>query len=147
MKNNDERILKLLEDIKLKEEKIAKYKKFEPKTNCMLILDKETININTVNKENLKLLACKLASLYQGECYLIQSGYLKLDTSYSIINGFKIQTWIEDICNKIESIEIKEEKAKLKQMKSKLENMVSDDKKVEMELDLFEIMLKNRVYK
>lgn len=136
MKNNDERILKLLE------EKIEKYKRFEPKTNCMLILDKETININTVSKDNLKLLACKLASLYQGECYLVQSGYLNLDSSYSTINGFKIETWINDICNKIKSIEIKEEKSKLKQMKSKLENMVSDDKKVEMELDLFENMLK-----
>lgn len=142
MKNNDERILKLLEQIKLKEEKIEKYKKFEPKTNCMLILDKETLNINTLDKYSLKLLACKIASLHNGESYLFQSGLFDLETELTTINGFELKVWLIDISNKLKSIEIKEEKLKLNQMKSKLENMVSDDKKVEMELDLFENMLK-----
>lgn len=142
MKNNDERILKLLNEIKLKEGKIESYKKEDYRTNCMLILDKETININTISKNDLKILACKIASLYQGESYLFQSGQFDLRGDLTTINGFNLKEWIFDICERINFLEIKEEKAKLKQMKSKLENMVSDDKKVEMELDLFENMLK-----
>lgn len=141
MHNNDKKVIDLMEQIKNKKKEIAECK-FIPETNCIIKIDKETININVLSKEELMLLACKLANIKQGQSYLIQSGYLDVRSERIEISGYDIIKWLNDISRKIKYIEIKEEKTKLLGMEKRLEDLLSSDKKIEMELNEIENVLK-----
>ena len=51
------------------------------------------------------------------------------------ISGYNISEWIEDIKNKLEALTVKQEETKLRQMEIRLTQLLSEDKKVELELE------------
>lgn len=59
------------------------------------------------------------------------------------ISGFNLQDWIEDIKSRIDILSRKEEERSLKVMEDKLHKLLSENKKVELELDEIESILKN----
>ena len=52
-----------------------------------------------------------------------------------VVSGFNIWEWIIDIKSKLEFVSRKEEENKLKVMESKLHQLLSNEKKVELEID------------
>lgn len=132
---NDEKILLLKKQISEKREKIDGIKRFTPITNCMLILSGESHNINTLTKDQLILIL------------VVLTGYKNSATELGLleewkISGYNINLWIEDIKAKLEVLSRKEEEKKLKLMEDKLSQMLSNEKKIELEIDEIEAMLK-----
>jgi hypothetical protein len=125
---NDERILQLREQIAIKKEKLGKVGKFLPATNLVLELDGVNTNLNVLNKEQLIHLMVKLNTL------LMSAKELKVADKY-IISGYNVEDWIGDIQLKLDFLSKKDEERALKQMEAKLEGMLSEQKKVELELD------------
>ncbi|MBD8836252.1 hypothetical protein IFU39_00265 [Paenibacillus sp. CFBP 13594] len=133
---NDSKILELKKQIEEKKKSVSKSKKFTPVTNCSIELDGVRINIQTLTKEQLISLLVKLNS------YAASAIDLGLLEQYSI-SGYNIADWIGDLKSKLEFISSKDEEQKLKIMEAKLDKLLSDDKKVELELDEIANMLNN----
>lgn len=125
---NDATILQLKKLIDAKKEKLGTAARFVPVTNCSIELDGQRLNINTLNKEQLTLLAVKLQS------YLIAAKTLDVSEDFSI-SGYHVSDWIEDLQSKLNIQSRIEEAKKLKAMENKLEQLLSEDKKVELELN------------
>ncbi|PZT57339.1 hypothetical protein [Paenibacillus silvae] len=131
---NDQKILELKKQIEEKKKLVSKSKKFNPTTNCSIELDGVRTNIQTLTKEQLISLFVKLNS------YATSAAELGLLDQY-VISGYKISDWIVDLKSKLEFINSKDEEQKLKLMESKLDKLLSDDKKVELELNEIAEML------
>ncbi|PYE51464.1 hypothetical protein HUB98_05595 [Paenibacillus barcinonensis] len=131
---NDSKILELKKQIEEKKKSVSKSKKFTPVTNCSIELDGVRINIQTLTKEQLISLLVKLNS------YAASAIELELLDQY-IISGYNIADWIGDLKSKLDFINSKDEEQKLKLMESKLDKLLSDDKKVELELNEIAEML------
>lgn len=66
--------------------------------------------------------------------YVLSAKDLGVLDSFSV-SGYHVQDWITDLKSKFEIMNRKEEEQKLKTMETKLYKLLSDDKKVELELD------------
>ena len=133
--NNDEKIIKLKQQIEDKRTKLGNLKRFTPITNCILELDGITTNIQILPKEKLALLLVKL------NLYKMSIENLNMSLDEIIINGYNIGDWMSDILAKIDIISYKEEEQKLKTMESKLVELLSKEKKTELAIDEIEKML------
>lgn len=131
---NDSKILELKKQIEEKKKSVSKAKKFTPVTNCSIELDGVRINIQTLNKEQIISLLVKLNS------YAASAKELDLLEQY-VISGYGVNDWIEDLKSKLDFINSKDEEQKLKLMEAKLDKLLSEDKKVELELNEIANML------
>lgn len=136
MSKNDDKILALKEQIRIKEEAIKDAPvKFKPKTNCILYMDDTEYNINTLSLDSAKYLLCKLT--------VLADAYSKLgfDDDF-IVDKFKIESWIDDVKSRIEIVKAIEETNKLNAYKKQLDKLLSADKKTELLLAQMENDLK-----
>ena len=133
--NNDEKIIKLKQQIEEKRNKLGNLKRFTPVTNCILELDGVTTNIQILSKEKLALLLVKL-NLYKMSIENLNMSFDKI-----MISGYDVRDWIMDILAKTDIISYKEEEQKLKTMESKLVELLSNEKKTELAIDEIEKML------
>lgn len=133
--NNDEKIIKLKQQIEEKRNKLGNLKRFTPITNCILELDGVTTNIQILSKEKLALLLVKL-NLYKMSIENLNMSFDKI-----MISGYDIRDWMSDVLAKINVISYKEEEQKLKTMESKLVELLSNEKKTELAIDEIEKML------
>jgi hypothetical protein len=131
---NDTKILELKAQIKEKKNKLKKLKKFVPITNCSIEVDTVRYNLQVLNKEQLITLLVKLNS--------IRLSVVDLELEEYFISGYKIEDWISDIKSRLEILSLKEEENKLLVLENKLHTLLSTDKKVELEIDSIESMLK-----
>lgn len=134
-KQNDTRILQLQEAIKKKKKAMGKAERFAPVTNCSLLLDGERTNIHTLDRPKAIVLLVKLNVLKTS------AEDLGFENEYEL-NGYKVEDWMEDIQTKLRLLSRIEEEKQLKTLESKLNKLLSDDKKVELELDSIANLLK-----
>lgn len=92
-------------------------------------------NIQTFNKEQIISILVKL------NAYALSAKDLGILEEY-IISGYNVMDWIADLKAKLEHVTRKEEIQKLKSMEAKLDRLLSDEKKVELEIDEIAKMLK-----
>lgn len=135
MSKNDDRILELKKQIDEKKKLLVdKNTRFVPETNCVLVMNKNSTNLNVCSDEELKLLLISL------NAYLISAKELGMDDFE--ISGYSVTSWIKDIKNKLEISNVKKQQSDLKAMEQKLDKLLSDDKKTELELDDIAALLK-----
>ncbi|EQB4340922.1 hypothetical protein ACYJ2U_001641 [Clostridium botulinum] len=134
---NDNKILELKKQIEKKKEliKLSKSNSYEFKTNRVVDFEGEKYNLNVLQADKLNILMIRL------NMYKLAAIDLKI-LDQCIISGYNVQDWINDINCKLEILSLKENERKLKFMENKLDKMLSDDKKVELELNEIEDMLK-----
>lgn len=127
MSRNDDRIMELKSKIEKKREELDKHRsRFNPITNCILILDKVTYNLHVDSSE---LLLIKLNMM------AMSARDLNIDTSKIIISGYSLDNWIEDVKANLEAQEYKKEKKNLSFLEKELTSLLSNDKQVELEID------------
>lgn len=114
----------------LKEKKI----RFIPETNCILDLDGAKYNLNVLDANSLLTLMLKV------NLYNLSADSLKV--SHPVISGYPTDLWVNDIKNKISTLELKKEESELKLMEAKLDKLLSEDKKTELEIDDIAALLK-----
>jgi hypothetical protein len=133
---NDERILELKKQIQAKKEKLGKTKRFAPVTNCSLELNGQRTNIQTLMSKDLVAIMVSLNSL------LLSAKDLGVEDEYEI-NGYKVQEWMDDVKARLDILSRKKEEQALKLMEGKLLKLLSERKKVELEIDEIESLLKD----
>lgn len=132
---NDSKIMTLKTQILEKRNKLDGIKKFSPITNCSIEVDGIRSNIQVLVREQLVTLLVKL------NCYRISAKDLELPDGFSV-SGYRVEDWIADIKAKLDVVSRKDEERKLKSMEAKLDLLLSNDKKVELEINEIESMLK-----
>jgi hypothetical protein len=132
---NDQRILTLKKQIVEKKEKIGKDTRFAPITNCSIEVDGVRHNIQALTKDQLVALMVKL------NAYFMSAKALNVQDEY-FISGYHVSEWIADIQSRIDILSRKNEENQLKAMEDKLSKLLSERKKVELEIDEIESMLK-----
>lgn len=132
-KVHDTKIIELKKQIEEKKEKLKDVKRFSPITKCIINLEGKAQNLNVLKKEELILLLVKLNVFKKSADEL---GYPLT------IDGYLVQEWMEDIQSKLKLMEYKEEEQKLNALNKKLTTLLSEDKKVELELEEIEGLLK-----
>ena len=132
---NDERIMQLKKTIEEKRQELAsKQTRFNPITNCLVVLDKVTYNLHIDSSE---MLLIKLNAL------LISAKDLEIDTSTLMISGSSLDDWIADVKANLEVQRYKDEKKKLDMLEKQLTALLSDDKQTELQIDSLEELLKD----
>lgn len=124
---NDERIMQLKATIEQKRKELSGAStRFNPITNCLLILNKVTYNLHVESNE---LLLIRLNSMR------LSAKDLGIDTSTLMISGYCLDDWITDIKNNLEIQKYKAEKKKLDTLEKQLTQLLSDDKQTELQID------------
>jgi hypothetical protein len=136
MNKNDDRILKLKKQIETKKNELGDMIRYNPTTNCVLKMNNEVYNLNVLTKDQLILLLCQLNALNMSAIDL------KLPANSPIICGYYLLTWIEDIQGKLKLIDRKQKEGQLEILEKKLKQLLSEDKKIELEIDEIEELLK-----
>ncbi|GAA4879160.1 hypothetical protein GCM10023310_69110 [Paenibacillus vulneris] len=134
--NNDQKILELKKQIEEKKSRISKSIKFSPVTNCSIEVDGVRHNIQVLTKEQTILLMVKL------NAYAASAKDLGVLDNFAF-SGYNVTDWISDLKAKLDFLNRKEEEQKLKAMEGKLDRLLSEDKKVELEINEIESLLKN----
>ena len=132
---NDSKIMTLKAQILEKRDKLDKSRKFIPVTNCSIEVNGIRSNIQVLIKEQLILLLVKLNS------YKISAKELSLLEEF-MISGYKVEDWITDIKSRLEVVSRKDEERNLKIMEDRLSKLLSNEKKVELEIDEIANILK-----
>lgn len=133
MQTNDERIIKLKNQIEEKKAELSNEDvKFVPKTNCLLVLDDTTYNLHVHTSYQL---------LIKVNMMVMSAKDLGLDPDKFMISGYSISDWLDDIKNYIKADKYKEEKSKLDKLEKQLDNLLSDAKRTELEIDSIEAMI------
>lgn len=132
---NDQKILELKKQIEEKQKKVKKAQKFSPITNCSIEVDGTRFNLNVLSKEQTISMLVKL------NAYAMSAKEMDLIEQYIICN-YNVVDWISDLKSKLEFMSRKEEEAKLKAMEAKLDKLLSNDKRVELEIDEIAELLK-----
>jgi hypothetical protein len=128
---NDQKILKLQKQVEEKRAALVKAQKFSPITNCSIQFDGERFNINALDIDSCTLLTVKVNALK------MSSKDLAIEDSVKI-SGYSIDEWLTDLKAKLAFLNRKKEEDKLKKMESKLKELLSNDTKIEMELENLE---------
>ena len=133
---NDQKILDLKTKIEDKKKLLTKLQKFTPITNCSIELDGTVrTNIQTLAKDQIISMMVKLHS------YQMAAEDLCFVGDY-YISGYKPEEWLADLQLRLDILSRKEEENKLKSMEDTLQRLLSNEKKVELELNDIESMLK-----
>ena len=136
MKENDNKILKLKQEIAKKKLLLIGSKKFTPITNCNLVQGQIRTNLHTLTtKESVIEIMLVLNSMKLSAQDLGLLDQCK-------VSGYLITEWLEDLTAKLNLINRKDEENKLKAMEDKLTRLLSLDKQTELEIDEIEKMLK-----
>lgn len=94
MSKNDDRILELKKQIDIKKKALEEKKiRFVPETSCILNFEKENYNLHVCTEDILKYLLIRL------NMYVMSAKDLEVDTPE--FNGFRVETWMSDIKNKL----------------------------------------------
>ena len=128
MSRNDDKILDLKAQIEKKKRDIGIVRNFNPSTNCILNIDNVNYNIHTFSKSQIIHMLVKLNSM------MMSAKDLGLEDQLEF-NGYNISLWIEDLMKLLNITNIRQEQVKLMQMEKRLTEMLSDNKKIELELD------------
>ena len=124
---NDDRIMTLKKIIEKKRDELPKNStRFNPITNCLLVLDKVTYNLHV---DDNKLLLLRLNMM------VMSANDLNMDTSKIMISGYSLDDWITDLKANIEVQQYKEKKKELDNLEKQLTNLLSDDKQIELKID------------
>ena len=128
MSKNDDKILDLKAQIEKKKRDIGIVRNFNPSTSCILNIDNVNYNIHTFSKSQIIHMLVKLNSM------MMSAKDLGLEDQLEF-NGYNISLWIEDLMKLLNITNIRQEQVKLVQMERRLTEMLSDNKKIELELD------------
>lgn len=127
--SKDDLILSLKEEINSEKKELEKSSNYKYKTNCIFKINNTTsINLHAANLKELLVLLSSLRSMQTEHNIIFGESNFSLD-------GYMIEDWISDTISKIKLTRIKERKTKLENLESRLYSLLSQDKKVDLELD------------
>lgn len=138
MSKNDDKILILTDKIsKMKKEMKGDSPVFSPKTNCIFEPYKGMVcNLHAMAIDELRNTLVYLNCIKMSCINLKDGEFNDVINKYEpCYNGYSINDWMDDIASKIRVMEHKEKTKELSKAEKMLEKLLSEDKKVELQID------------
>lgn len=135
---NDDKVLKLMNEVKKRKLEIATSEKAAWTTNCSLNINGKTINLHVVNDVN--VLVGALAALLRNRANHVEAAkLLGFDKPAPFEHdGYSLEDWLADMKIRATKIQIAQKRKDLERYEAQLDKLLSNDKKVELELDQLE---------
>jgi len=137
MEEQDQLIKNLMEKASKKEAEIGKIQNYSNQTNLSFPLERGTakgsVNLNVVN--NAETLV-ELTAILLKESEACSEAAKLLGVSYDFSwGGFEKREWLDDIRNRIDTINLRKKKAELKEIKDVLNSLLSPEAKKMKQLE------------
>lgn len=137
----DDKTLKLIEQIKLQKQEIAKAERPNWATNCSF----SAPNMGTTNlhvETDIRHLVSIAAFLVESEKnYYETAKLLGVEAPSFVWQGFTAKEWLEDIKTRINKVQIASKKKKLESLEARLNAIISPELRAKMELEAIEAEL------
>ena len=131
VEQNDTKILALKKVIEEKREKINKMATtFAPKTNCLY----KGVNLHVAKRADLLKMLREVLTLQKLDDEIKEMDYGFNDDEF-LIENYTADDWLHDIKSRMDVLSIRNEKDKLAKMEKRLEQLLSNEKKVELEIE------------
>lgn len=114
---------------KIEKKKLGSKVKFEPKTTCIIELFGEKVNIHTLRLGTIEPYLLLLKSMVDA------CDFSPVSSTSCVMAGFTLEDWYNDFVSKYNSLKYAEDAAELAALEKKLDNMLSNDKKIELEIE------------
>jgi hypothetical protein len=137
----DQKVIALQQKVEEKKKKISQAERPVWKTNCVIVTDRATKNLQTINSisECVELYAGILA---KGQAFDEAAKQLDVKESFSF-GGFSLKQWQEDFKTRAAMISIVKEKQKLRDLELALESLESSELKQKKVLEGIEKALED----
>ena len=126
---NDQIIIKTQREIAAKKATLKSAERFVPVTNASLSINGQRYNLHTMNNES-----DIIALLVALNTYKLSADNLGFGDKFKI-DGFTVDEWMGDLQIKLTIVNRKQEEARLKALEAKLHGLLSNETKVELELN------------
>ena len=126
---NDALIMVLKNKIEKKKEKLGSKIKFEPRTTCIIELFGEKVNIHTLKIGSIEPYLLLLKSMVDA------CDFSPVSATSCVMSGFTLEDWYNDFVSKYNSLKYADDAAELVKLEKKLDAMLSNDKKIELEIE------------
>lgn len=135
---NDDKILKLMNEVKKRKLEIATSEKAAWSTNCSLNIDGKVFNLHVVNDINV-LVGAMAHLLNKRANYNEAAKLLGFDKVTPFKHdGYSLEDWLSDMKIRATKIQITQKRKDLEKYEAQLDKLLSADKRVELELDQLE---------
>lgn len=118
-----------------KKEEIKKVEKYKFITNMVIVIDGTTTNLNVLTIDQLAEMAYKVAKVDEVRRLGYELIELDVPKDETVINGYPVSDWLEDIKSAVKRKNISNEKAKLSQVEKELEKLYSENAKRENKIN------------
>lgn len=127
---NDNTILLLKDKAKKKRAELGTEPKFTPVTTCVFTLYGEKVNIHTLDKSKVLFYLTQFRSMIEAAKDIPDASPEDI-----IVDGFDITEWYNDLLSKLSTLQYMKKLRDITALEQKLDKLLSEDKKVELELD------------
>lgn len=127
---NDNTILLLKEKARKKRAELGAEPKFAPVTTCVFTLYGEKVNIHTLDMSKTLFYLTQFKSMIEAAKDIPEASPQDI-----IIDGFDITEWYNDLLSKLSTLQYMKKLRDITALEQKLDKLLSEDKKVELELD------------
>lgn len=134
MNENDKKILQLKDEIK-KKNALIKKTKFNPITNCVLILHGSNYNLNVIPIDTILYLMASLNALKIALKEIAPEEELNL-------GNYSVDEWLTDLKSRLQVLQISKEIKKLAELEAKLQLLLTNETQVSLALKDIEDNLK-----
>lgn len=134
---SDTVIKQLIEKANKKLKEIGRIQSYENKTNLSFPFEegsnRERVNLNIINdqREFIKILAFLIS---RKENYAEAAKELGIQSNFTW-GGFSYDSWVHDIKNRVDVINLRKKKEELRQIQEQLDELMSPEMKREMKLE------------
>ena len=135
--NMDDKVMKLMDEVRKRREKVGFLKKPQWSTSCSLQLPgQDRLNIQVCNDLAVLAFACgTLQRMSEDIKRAAKELELEIDLKWQ---NYPIEDWINDIKLRVRVTQIKAEQQKLARLEAKLKPLVSEDQRRKMALEEIE---------
>lgn len=134
---NDEKIQKLIDEVKKRKKEIEGIESYSFKTNMQIssILERNRVNLQTLDLSPLVSVYAYLSLLAEKQLTIHKEFGI---TDPVTLDGFTWDKWKSDISHKINKLQINKKKKELEKLEERLNKLVSPELRAQLELQEIE---------
>lgn len=132
---NDEKIQKLIDEVKKRKQEIESINSYSFKTNMQLGIMGQKLNLQTLDLDALTTIYAYYAVIAEKKLTINKEFGI---TTEVVFDGFPWSKWKADIAHKINKLQITKKKQELEKLEERLNKLVSPELRAQLELQEIE---------
>lgn len=132
---NDEKIQKLIDEVKKRKQEIESINSYSFKTNMQLGIMGQKLNLQTLDLDGLTTIYAYYSVVAEKKLTINKEFGINTEVAF---DGFSWDKWKSDIAHKINKLQISKKKQELEKLEERLNKLVSPELRAQLELQEIE---------